>query len=188
MTLQYSEINFDNNINQTSDFEPLKPPKINNKNHNKTAKKSISFDMSELFEKIHKKDKLEEVETNVDENVTNNMGDFKPLPEFEPVQMVKPNNYTSNIANTENISLDEKVNRYNETYYENVPYEQPQMQKNNSSNIELLHKLNYIITLLEEQKDEKTNNVIEEVILYTFLGIFVIFIIDSFARASKYVR
>ena len=42
--------------------------------------------------------------------------------------------------------------------------------------------------MLEEQKDEKTNNVIEEVILYTFLGIFIIFIIDSFARASKYVR
>ena len=43
-------------------------------------------------------------------------------------------------------------------------------------------------TELEEQKAEKTNNVIEEVILYTFLGIFIIFVIDSFARASKYVR
>ena len=55
-------------------------------------------------------------------------------------------------------------------------------------NKDLLNKLNYIISLLEEQKDEKTNNVIEEVILYTFLGIFIIFVIDSFAKASKYVR
>jgi high-affinity K+ transport system ATPase subunit B len=51
-----------------------------------------------------------------------------------------------------------------------------------------MQKLNYMITLLEEQQDEKTNNVTEEVILYSFLGIFIIFIVDSFARVGKYVR
>ena len=45
-----------------------------------------------------------------------------------------------------------------------------------------------MINLLEEQQDEKTNNVTEEVILYSFLGIFVIFIVDSFAKVGKYVR
>ena len=48
--------------------------------------------------------------------------------------------------------------------------------------------LNYIINLLEEQQDERTENVTEEVILYSFLGIFIIFVVDSFARAGKYVR
>ncbi len=52
----------------------------------------------------------------------------------------------------------------------------------------LLEKLNYVINLLEEQKDERTNNVTEEVVLYSFLGIFIIFITDSFARVGKYVR
>jgi len=45
-----------------------------------------------------------------------------------------------------------------------------------------------MISLLEEQQDEKTSNVTEEVILYSFLGIFIIFIADTFARAGKYVR
>jgi hypothetical protein len=52
----------------------------------------------------------------------------------------------------------------------------------------LLQKLNYMINLLEEKQDEKTNNVTEEVVLYSFLGIFIIFVIDSFARVGKYVR
>ena len=45
-----------------------------------------------------------------------------------------------------------------------------------------------MINLLEEQQDEKTNNVTEEVVLYSFLGIFIIFIVDSFAKVGKYVR
>jgi hypothetical protein len=52
----------------------------------------------------------------------------------------------------------------------------------------LMEKLNYMITLLEQQESDKTNNVTEEVILYSFLGIFIIFIVDSFARVGKYVR
>ena len=52
----------------------------------------------------------------------------------------------------------------------------------------LLAKLNYMINLLEEKQDERTNNVTEEVVLYSFLGIFIIFIVDSFTRIGKYVR
>jgi high-affinity K+ transport system ATPase subunit B len=59
---------------------------------------------------------------------------------------------------------------------------------NDLNNDLLMQKLNYMINLLEEQQDEKTNNVTEEVILYSFLGIFIIFIADSFAKVGKYVR
>ena len=52
----------------------------------------------------------------------------------------------------------------------------------------LLEKLNYLIHLMEENKDEKTQNVTEELVLYMFLGVFVIFVVDSFARAGKYTR
>lgn len=57
----------------------------------------------------------------------------------------------------------------------------------NDNNL-LMQKLNYMINLLEEKQDEKTNNVTEEVVLYSFLGIFIIFIVDSFARVGKYTR
>ena len=52
----------------------------------------------------------------------------------------------------------------------------------------LMKKLNYLIHLLEDQRDEDSGNVTEELILYVFLGVFVIFVVDSFARAAKYTR
>jgi hypothetical protein len=51
-----------------------------------------------------------------------------------------------------------------------------------------LEKINYMIYLLEQQQNEKTDNITEEFILYSFLGIFIIFVVDSFARAGKYTR
>lgn len=73
----------------------------------------------------------------------------------------------------------------------NRPYYNMQQNYNNQENPTqdvLLQKLNYMISLLEDQQDEKTSNVTEEVILYSFLGIFIIFIADTFVRAGKYVR
>ena len=52
----------------------------------------------------------------------------------------------------------------------------------------LSDKLNYVVRLLEDQRDEKTAHVTEELILYAFLGVFVIFVLDSFVRTGKYVR
>ena len=52
----------------------------------------------------------------------------------------------------------------------------------------LIEKINYMIHLLEENQVEKTANITEEFLLYLFLGIFVIFTVDSFTRAGKYVR
>lgn len=49
-------------------------------------------------------------------------------------------------------------------------------------------KMNYMIHLLEEQQKEPTKHITEEFILYTFLGIFVIYIVDSFTRIGKYIR
>jgi len=59
---------------------------------------------------------------------------------------------------------------------------------NDDTNKVLIEKLNYMINLLEEQQDQRTDNVTEEVVLYSFLGVFIIFVIDSFARVGKYVR
>jgi hypothetical protein len=56
------------------------------------------------------------------------------------------------------------------------------------SNQVLLEKLNYMINLLEEQQDQKTGSVTEEVVLYSFLGVFIIFIVDNFTKVGKYTR
>jgi len=81
---------------------------------------------------------------------------------------------------------------YAKQYYQQyVPYFNQGSDDNSPTGVnkdELLTKLNQIIYLLEEQQDEKTGHVTEELILYSFLGIFIIFIVDSFARVGKYVR
>lgn len=80
-------------------------------------------------------------------------------------------------------------NHNNQSYNQNNNYNQNQFNSNiDSTNQVLADKLNYVINLLEEQQDYKTNNVTEEVVLYSFLGVFIIFVVDSFARVGKYVR
>ena len=77
---------------------------------------------------------------------------------------------------------------YSKDYFKQyVPYYNNMSQSQGNKDI-LLEKLNYMIHLLEEQQEVKTGHVMEEIILYSFLGIFLIFIVDSFARAGKYVR
>ena len=81
----------------------------------------------------------------------------------------------------------QQKNPVNKPYYSTANYSQPVVQEFASQDV-LLQKLNYMITLLEDQQDERTNNVTEEVVLYSFLGIFIIFIADTFVKAGKYVR
>jgi hypothetical protein len=62
------------------------------------------------------------------------------------------------------------------------------MERQGFTDNKIMEKINYMIHMLEEQQNEKTSNVTEEFLLYTFLGVFIIFIVDSFARAGKYTR
>ena len=73
---------------------------------------------------------------------------------------------------------------------QNVPYytQLANSQAISGSRDELMRKLNHIVYMLEEQQDEKTGSVTEELVLYMFLGVFVIFVVDSFSRVSKYTR
>ena len=76
------------------------------------------------------------------------------------------------------------------SYYDSyIPYfNNTQNQPTFQNKDELMKKLNYLIHLMEENKDEPNKNVTEELVLYMFLGVFTIFVIDSFARAGKYTR
>ena len=69
-----------------------------------------------------------------------------------------------------------------------VQTKQPIYAKMDINNDSLMEKINYMIHMMEEQQHEKTSNITEEFILYTFLGVFIIFIVDSFNRTGKYTR
>ena len=70
--------------------------------------------------------------------------------------------------------------------YESPLYEPPRAIKPKEN--ELLERINYMIFLLEEQRDERTGQVTEELILYVFLGVFTIFVLDTFVKTGKYSR
>ena len=86
----------------------------------------------------------------------------------------------------------ENVNRFRKQErldtFPTVEQSPPYFTPYDNNNKLLMEKLNYMIHLLEESHDEPTNNVLEEVILYSFLGIFIIFLIDNFIKVGRYVR
>ncbi len=174
---------------------------VNEKNDKKAMK------INDLLDKM----------TSADETENDNMGEFKPL-EPPAVQMKKdietemlsesfvpkmPSfaeasidskamnnnrfvaNYMANEGNSTNYS------QYSKTYQEpkdSVPYYQKMGVGSNLGDNQLMEKINYMIHLLEQQQHEKTDNITEEFLLYTFLGVFVIYVVDSFSRSGKYVR
>ena len=98
-----------------------------------------------------------------------------------------PNLENSNVLNGSNLVKNDLSN-YSDSYKLNYNSLSQNIDNHNYDNNKLLSKLDYIVHLLEEQHNEKTNYITEELILYLFLGIFILFVLDSFARASKYVR
>ena len=119
-----------------------------------------------------------------------------PLP-FQPQQQQqqqqhKPSQQHSNEEGDPSVTRDgfSNLSEHTPNYLnKHIPYyNQMSLGENIQNRDELLTKLNYMIHILEEQQDQKTGHVTEEVVLYSFLGIFIIFVIDSFARAGKYVR
>jgi hypothetical protein len=61
-------------------------------------------------------------------------------------------------------------------------------QKTPTNNQALLDKMNIILEMFEDQKEIKTTQKNEEIVLYCFLGVFVIYIMDSFVSIGKYSR
>jgi hypothetical protein len=98
----------------------------------------------------------------------------------------------SDLANLSNYKKSyeppEKLNH--KPYYANMGIGSGEGYENGgiSNNSKVMEKINYMIHMMEEQQFERTNNVVEEFLLYSFLGIFIIFVVDSFSRIGKYTR
>ena len=106
----------------------------------------------------------------------------------ENIQSKSSTNLISDSPVTQN-GFSQLESAYTDDYYNQyIPNQYSNSALSMDSNSELLKKLDNILLLLEEQHEEKTSYITEELILYVFLGIFVIFVLDSFVRVGKYTR
>ena len=158
--------------------------KNHNRGHNSTQKAS-SGKVSVLLEQIHSQN-----ENGDNEEGMNNLADFDPIPKPESIGVNKTierdtpvEEGDASVEPTENLP-----SQYARQYYQQYVPQPINNQSVSGEQNKLIEKMNYMIHLLEEQQDQKTNHVTEEIILYSFLGVFVIFVVDSFARVGKYVR
>ena len=152
----------DDDNNKMGEFKPLSPPKIN--------LNSDYSDDTEIKQYIPPAPKYSGGAASA-----NILGEMK--------------NYGANDTHSQTLS------NYNQSYNQNTtavpsPYYAKMGISSGalSGDTQLMEKINYMIHLLEDQQHEKTANITEEFLLYTFMGVFVIFIVDSFARAGKYTR
>lgn len=160
-----SNVSPDNDGNRLGNFNPPSYPVVNqykqqtNFNYNKNNE--MSPDELKPVNPLQQKPTV----------ITNKGGNYSANEQSNAVY----SNYSNSYENKNVVK-----NEYTPYYTKNT--------LNTSFDDKMIEKLNYMIHLLEEQKNEKTNFVNEEFFLYTFLGIFMIFIVDSFSKASKYTR
>jgi hypothetical protein len=145
---------------------------------------STSFTDS-LNEQLAKIQKMREAGNNIPQNNFFN----NELQNSNTSNIDTMKNNTATLENSDVLSGSKNdLSSYSDSYKLNYNSLSQNIDTNNYDNNKLLSKLDYIVHLLEEQHNEKTNYITEELILYLFLGIFILFVLDSFARASKYVR
>jgi len=131
-------------------------------------------------------------------NVKKDMGDNTEVKKYSseiPSYLQATNDMKNSGAYGANNSGSANLSNYQKSYEPptqiiNKPYYASMGigQASGSADSKLMEKINYMVHLLEEQNLEKTSNITEEFILYTFLGVFIIFVVDSFSRSGKYTR
>lgn len=159
-----------------------------------TIDESISTSFTDsLNEQLAKIQKMREQGNNIPQNnffnneLENSNSNISNISNISNMKNNTSNLENSNVLNGSNL-LKNDLSNYSDSYKLNYNTLSKNLDVHNYDNNKLLSKLDYIVHLLEEQHNEKTNYITEELILYLFLGIFILFVLDSFARASKYVR
>lgn len=160
----------------------------NNRN-NKTLKRDIGSPTDKI-ETMKKRLILDSMD-----NDKSGLADFNPpdKPSSAGVERTIERDNVGSVGPSENdyminkgITTNLNDTNYEQQYSNNTPYYNKQHESDNRWL--LVNKLDYMIHMLEEQRDIKSGSATEEVILYSFLGVFIIFVLDSFARAGKYTR
>lgn len=157
-------------------FESLSPSSLEDSN-------ARSAKVQEIINNVHSVKTEDDGTSLANFNPYNNEKSTPPI-----VKSIAPTFSTSDSSN-----LGNSFGSYRDIYNSSsrigeYPYSRPEVVNTPVYDTKITEKMNYIIHLLEEQQKEPTKHITEEFILYTFLGIFVIYIVDSFARVGKYVR
>jgi len=113
---------------------------------------------------------------------------FKTMPKATSESFQNPPAYSSSSSSSSYKGGSNYTDSYTATPYYKGLSSGPKQPAFTPHNSQLLEKLNYMIRLLEEQQKEPTQNIMEEFVLYGLLGVFMIYLVDSFARAGKYIR
>jgi hypothetical protein len=160
---------------------------------NSGKKKTIKYRKPRLPVKKHN-EKRSELMLDADDDDNSSLASFSPPgpPESASKKVEFDNEETREWKN--HVEEFTEIGRNTNQLEDNVQFVPAAQNTSNDitsyygQNSQVIEKLNYIIQMLEDEKDEKTGNVIEELILYGFLGVFMIFMTDSFAKVGKYIR
>lgn len=199
--LNPASLDSDNNKSESLYKKPINKTYKNRKNVNFDTTndepiKSKINNVTNILSKLHSSNEDEEDNTNFQDNLlskkskdyensASNINIIKN--EMNKMNSIDTNNISNNMYN--NNKMNNIYSNLDDGYKSNYDFiNNIQQQGTIDVNKNLLNKLDYIVHLLEEQHNEKTNHITEELILYLFLGIFIIFVLDSFARSSKYTR
>ena len=182
-----------------------------NENNNNIEKKRMSKTLKKPIPKLPK------LQLSSMEDEENNLADFRPPPlpvvsvkegvddeekegfsneassdyvseypqKYDEKPLSKMQQYKQFVANIQNniqpINSDTPQERCPE-HYSSMDDGRKNYQK------QLNEKIDYMIKMLEDQRSEKTEGVMEDVMLFSFIGIFTIFLVESFTKVGKYVR
>ena len=197
---------------------PNPPDDYNKKHDNRLTDEYIeNITKSLTSQNVNKQQSVHEADDSEDDDIQENYFEednnmVEMYDNLNPPLQTNSNTYSQEYkSNDKNISSTKKylstINDFDEDSYKSIPrnyqsnddilYDIKQGIQghvvNNKGNQQggdndLLSKLNQLIILLEEQQEQKTGHVMEELIMYCFLGVFMIYLIDSFVRVGKYSR
>jgi len=161
---------------EKKELQELQPETIHDVQHSNQERNDR---VAELLNKITSAD---------NSSSSSRMSDFTPPPKPELVVKKDMPIVGGNTVVPGNVITPTNTPYSNYTnVYKHKPY-YTAATTNIQSSDKVIEKLNYMIHLLEQQQHEETHFVTEECVLYALLGIFVIYIVDSFARSGKYTR
>jgi hypothetical protein len=174
-SLNYSEYNVD--AREVVGFEK---PRFNKPPKNQTIKKKRN--VSNLLKTMNTRPSLEITEQEPEQEVDEDEETDWNAAYSGKMELPSPPQMQEQFAAPSNEEQQPQYTRQYVPYYASQSYE-------HAAKDQVMDKMNYMIHLLEEQKDEKSGSVVEELILYGFLGVFMIFMVDSFAKVGrKYTR
>ena len=150
---------------------------------NEMKKQKLNLDMLTKFKKQQESEKnVENIHKNIKEENEDTLADF-----YESELSREMNNEKMMREFVEDKTISSEYMISNNLNANKINYQNTNLSRNVKDK-DILDKLNYIINMFEEQKTIKTNQKNEEIVLYCFLGFFMIYVLDSFVKIGKYSR